>query len=325
MNRQRKLAIKNSEISEVCTVTLGGYPQKIMLDGKSRSNPVVICLHGGPGSPIPFCVGSRGMFPDITEKYTLVCWDQLGCGINNRPLDESFRIEHFADMTVDLVREMRARFPDNKLFLFGMSWGSILAAKAAVRAADMIDGVVIYGQVVSDLAYNDYVFEALEKSSMPESKKKKLRGMRNQRTDKNTQSIMGWVGKYTEGYSCKEGELAEMKGMISGLMNSPDYRFCDFKAIMVNGYRKNKSLRTELFEVDLRQELAEVKVPYVIVQGSTDIVTATEAVREYLDGCGNPNIRLVCVDKSGHIPGKEGMERIFIELESLCGGHPAAE
>ena len=317
MNRQRNQIVKNNEISEVCTVTLGGYSQKIMLDGKSRSNPVVICLHGGPGSPIPFCVGSRGLFPDITEKFTLVCWDQLGCGINNHPIDETFRIEHFADMTVDLVREIRARFPENRLYLFGMSWGSILAVKAALRAADMIDGVVIYGQVVHDLAYNDYVFEALERSSMPESKKKKLRGMRNRRTDKNTQSIMGWVGKYTEGYSCKAGKQAEMKGMISGLMNSPDYRFRDFRAILFNGYRKNKSLMTELFEVDVRQELAGVSVPYVILQGSTDIVTPTQAVREFLSGCGNTNIRMVFVDRSGHIPGKEGMERIFAELEKL--------
>ncbi len=317
MNRQRKEIIKNNEISEVCTVTLGGYPQKIMLDGRRKSNPVVICLHGGPGSPVPFSVGCRGLFPDITEKYTLVCWDQLGCGINNRPIDDSFRVEHFADMTVDLVREIRARFPDNRLYLFGMSWGSILAAKTALRAADMIDGVVIYGQVLRDLAYNDYVFEALERSSMPVSKKKKLKGMKNQRTDKNTKQIMGWIGKYTEGYTCKTGEPAEMKGIISGLMRSPDYRFRDFTAIVNNGYRRNKSLMTELFGVDLRQELAGVSVPYVIIQGDTDLVTPSQEVRSFISDCTNPMIRLVDVKHSGHIPGKEGMERILTELEIL--------
>lgn len=320
MNKQRKLTIENNEISEVCTVLLGGYPQKIMLDGKSRSNPVVICLHGGPGSPVPFSVGCRGMFPDITEKFTLVCWDQLGCGINNRPIDDSFRVEHFADMTVDLVREVRARFPENRIYLFGVSWGSVLAAKAAIRAADMIDGVVIYGQVLCNLTYNDYVFEALERSAMPKAKKKKLRSMRNQRTDKTARQIMGWIGKYTDGYSCKEGEPAPMKGIISGLMSSPDYRFRDFKAIVSNGYRKNRSLMNELFEIDLSEELAAVAVPYVIIQGSTDIVTPTEAVREFLAGCSNPFIRLECVGKSGHLPGKEGMDRIFAELENIACG-----
>jgi len=318
MNRQRKKIIESSEISEVCTVTLGGYPQKIMLDGRYRSNPIVICLHGGPGSPVPFSVGCRGLFPDITEKYTLVCWDQLGCGINNRPLDESFRIEHFADMTVDLVREIRTRFPDNRLYLFGMSWGSILAAKAALRAADMIDGVVIYGQVLRDLAYNDYVFEALERSELPASKKKKLSAMRDQRTEKNTRQIMGWIGKFTEGYNCRSGEPAPMKGIITGLLRSPDYRFRDFRAIMNNGYRKNKSLMIELFTVDLRQELAGVAVPYVIIQGDTDLVTPTQEVRAFMDGCGSGMIRLVEVKNSGHIPGKEGMERIFVELGDLA-------
>ena len=148
MNKARKNIILNNEISWVRKAVLGGYPQKIMLDGKSRGNPIVICLHGGPGSPIPFSVGCRGMFPEITEKLTLVCWDQLGCGINNQTIDDSFKISNFVGMTEDLVREIRRLFPENKLYLFGISWGSILAALTASGGNVQIDGAVTYGQVL---------------------------------------------------------------------------------------------------------------------------------------------------------------------------------
>lgn len=39
---ERNRTIQNNEISEIRTFTLGGYPQKVMLDGKSKENPVVI-------------------------------------------------------------------------------------------------------------------------------------------------------------------------------------------------------------------------------------------------------------------------------------------
>ena len=62
MNK-RKRYIKSCEVSEIVNVNLGGYEQKILVEGKSKNLPVVVCLHGGPGSPVPFSVGCRGLFP----------------------------------------------------------------------------------------------------------------------------------------------------------------------------------------------------------------------------------------------------------------------
>jgi len=79
---KRKAYMKSCEISEVRTVRLGGYDQKISIEGKKRDLPVVICLHGGPGLPVPFGVGCRGLMPEWTDRAIMVYWDQLGCGIN---------------------------------------------------------------------------------------------------------------------------------------------------------------------------------------------------------------------------------------------------
>ena len=96
---KRKKYIRSCEISELATVRLYGIEQKILIEGKSKSLPVVIMLHGGPGSPVPFSVGCRGLFPEWTDKAIMVYWDQLGCGINNYKLDDSYRIENFVQMT----------------------------------------------------------------------------------------------------------------------------------------------------------------------------------------------------------------------------------
>lgn len=314
MNKKRKNTIKENKISEIREVNLGGYSQKIMIDGKNKENPIVICLHGGPGSPIPFSVGCRGMFPEITERITLVCWDQLGCGINNRPIDDSFKISDFVRMTEDLAMEIRRLFPQNKLYLFGVSWGSVLAALTAANKRVSLDGVVTYGQVLFDMTFNDEVYTALENSKMPECEKKKLNGIKNERTVQNAVKIMGYIRKYTEGYTCKSCKKTPLTDMVLGLLQSPDYRFGDFKAVFVNGYAKNSSLIKELLDIDLRDSIANVNVPYKIIQGDTDIVTSTGKIEEFLAGCGNGNLKFVKVENSGHMPGAEGMERIVEEI-----------
>ena len=90
MNKKRKAIIAANEISEIRNYNLGGYSQKVLIEGKKKTNPIIIILHGGPGSPIPFCVGCRGLFPELTDKAIIVYWDQLGCGINNHPIGDSF-------------------------------------------------------------------------------------------------------------------------------------------------------------------------------------------------------------------------------------------
>lgn len=313
MNQKRKQAIEANELSEIAELPLGGFPQKILIDGRRKENPILICLHGGPGTPIPFSVGCRGLFPEITERFTLVCWDQLGCGINNRPIGDEFRISDFVTMTRDLIRAIRERFPENRLILFGVSWGSILA----LEAAELADGVITYGQILHDIPFNEPVFRALENAKMPKKKREEFERIKNAPSVDNSRRLMGFLQKYTEGYSAKTAEKSPMGEMILGLLQSPDYRFRDFKAIVINGYQKNRSLLEELFRIDLRERLSAVSVPYTIVQGETDLVTPTEMIAEFLKSCENEKLRFVTVPRSGHIPGGKAMDVLIEEAARL--------
>lgn len=57
MDRKRRQIIEKNEVSQVYSFVLGEGEQKVLVEGRSRELPVVICLHGGPGTPIPFSVG----------------------------------------------------------------------------------------------------------------------------------------------------------------------------------------------------------------------------------------------------------------------------
>lgn len=313
MNKKRKQIIAENEVSEIREFMLGGYPQKVAIDGKKKSNPVIIFLHGGPGSPMPFCAGCRGMFPEITEHATMVYWDQLGCGINNYPIDDNFSINNFVEMTGDLINEIKQLFPKNKIILFGVSWGSILAAKVVTKYKVPVDRVVTYGQVLCELTFNEEVYKALESSLLPAKSKQELRRIKNCKEHSLDEGklINKWILKYTEGYQCKSGKKAPIGSIIRGILTSPDYRFKDFKAIIINGYRKNTSLMKELFHIDLRESFKRISIPYTILQGSTDIIASTSKIVEFTKENNNPYVTCKVIDNSGHIPNKEGMDKII--------------
>lgn len=316
MDKKRKDIIAGNAVSNVYEWLLGGYRQKVLVEGKQKNLPVVIALHGGPGTPIPFSVGCRGLFPEFTDRFIMVCWDQLGCGINDYKIDDTFTIDSFVQMTGDLVQEVKKLFPGNKVYLFSMSWGTVLSAKILGKDSFAVDGVVAWGQIVRDLFFNKEVFHALENSGIPRKKFERIKNANIEDiSPEELQLISTSIRKYTAGYQSREGTKAPIGRMIKGLLTSPDYNIRDVRAMMVNGYRKNRSLWRELLCVDLISLLREVQIPYIILQGDSDIVTPTKMVKEFIKNAGNANLTCEVVKNSGHIPGKEGMDRV---LERLC-------
>ena len=309
-------------ISRVEIVSLGGHPQKILLEGRDASLPILLVLHGGPGSPLPFCVGSRGLFPEITERCVLVCWDQYGCGANNAALPADISIADYAAMASDLIGYLKKEFPQNRLYLFGMSWGSILCLLAANWNAGAVDGAFAFGQVCHRVLQSEDTLSALLESTAPEKIKTQAQKIFVYRefTPENAMKISRWVRKYTEGYVNKSDPQPSIFPLFRSLLKSPDFRLRDVLATAVNGYGKDKSLLRELSKVDLRSELRHVAVPYHILQGETDIVTSTRQVEVLVRQAQNPRLTCTVVPGAGHLPGENGMAAILAEIRAICAG-----
>lgn len=319
MNKERKNIIENNEISQIYSFKLGGYLQKVLIEGKSKELPIVITLHGGPGTPIPFSVGCRGMFPSFTDRFIMVYWDQLGCGINNYKITNDFSIKDFVNMAHDLIAEVKKLFPNNKLFIFSTSWGSILSALVLEKNQNEIDGVVVCGQIIKNIFFNDAVIKILDNSNVPKAKLDIIKKTNsNNATSKELQLVSQCLTKYTNAYNNKNGKKAPTGEVIKGLLTSPDYKFKDFKAIMINGYKKNTSLWNELLKIDLTDTLSKINIPYIILQGDTDVVAYTQDVKELVEKSNNKNIKCYIVKNTGHLPGIEMMEEIQNKLIELA-------
>lgn len=85
-------------------------------------------------------------------------------------------------------------------------------------------------------------------------------------------------------------------------------------AVVKNGYRGNESLVREVLTIDLTKDLCDIRIPYFIVQGDTDLVTLTKTACEAVQNCGNENVTIKIVKDSGHLPSENAMAEILNAL-----------
>ena len=103
------------------------------------ADPMIIFLHGGPGSDYRNALQVSQLAAD---GFYIVFYDQRGSGLSKRhPLD-SYTIEVMFDDLRAVIEHYRTT-PQQKVFLFGHSWGAMLAAGYINSYPDRINGAIL--------------------------------------------------------------------------------------------------------------------------------------------------------------------------------------
>ena len=130
-------------------VTLNGSAQWITLRGHDVTNPVLLYLGiGGPGAGgMP---ANAMMFAELEKHFVVVNWDQPGTGKSYGAVPiSSLTVERFVADAHALTELLRARFHQEKIYLFGLSWGTILGIKLVQQYPDLFYAYVGNGQMVN--------------------------------------------------------------------------------------------------------------------------------------------------------------------------------
>jgi pimeloyl-ACP methyl ester carboxylesterase len=130
-------------------VVLGGSEQWITIRGKNVENPVLIYLGiGGPGAG-GFPATMMNLAP-LEEHFVVVNWDQPGTGKSYGAVPIwSLTVDQFVADARDLTNLMRARFDEEKVYVFGLSWGSIVGIKLIKQYPELFHAYVGNGQMVN--------------------------------------------------------------------------------------------------------------------------------------------------------------------------------
>lgn len=124
----------------------------------NNSRIKLLLLHGGPGVTHEYLEPFDGWLQAAGVEYYY--YDQLGSHYSDQPDDpDLWEIDRFVD-EVEQVRTVLGLNRDN-FFLFGQSWGGLLALEYALAHQQNLKGLIISNMMASVPAYNDYAANVL--------------------------------------------------------------------------------------------------------------------------------------------------------------------
>jgi pimeloyl-ACP methyl ester carboxylesterase len=139
-------------VEDLLPVMINGATEWLSIRGRDRRNPVLLFLHGGPGSPaMPEAYTFQSPWEDF---FTVVQWDQRGTGKTyaaNDPkaLASTMTIEQMTSDAEEVTRYLQKRFAKRKIFLLGHSWGTVLGVALAQRHPEWFYAYLGVGQFVN--------------------------------------------------------------------------------------------------------------------------------------------------------------------------------
>jgi pimeloyl-ACP methyl ester carboxylesterase len=144
-------------IEEGLYVKIGGIDQWIQIRGQDRKNPVLLCLHGGPGAS---WLRLTTLFLPWEKKFTVVQWDQRGTGktleTTGASIASTMSVDRMAEDGIEVAEFLRGHLHKDKIVLLGFSWGSLLGIHMAMRRPDLFDAYVGTGQI-SDMPHGQRI------------------------------------------------------------------------------------------------------------------------------------------------------------------------
>lgn len=303
-------------VQETEYVTLGGIQQYVQIRGADRENPVIIVLHGGPGSNMAYY--SYYWQTPLEEDYTVVHWDQRGCGntyYRNQGQAESPMLDLLISDLDELVDYCRAAFGQEQIIILGHSWGTVLGGLYAQENPDKVSQYIAVGQMVSVWEGETLAKEEAVRLATAAGDEELVQKMETQyqalRSAQNFDLQALFTFRSLTGQYLPDGEnMSTPQQLIMGGL-SPYMTWRDFKWFMLSYIdlnavnTSNANLLDALFlddglsmyDYDLQYEM-----PVTIISGDSDWVTPYILQEAYLNDLSAADKEMLYIQNAGHTP-----------------------
>lgn len=282
-------------------VELGGMEQWILIRGEDRAAPVLLWLHGGPGAAqMPL---AHNLDRELEEEFVVVHWDQRGAGKSNpRGFDETtMTVQQYLDDAHELTRYLQERLDQERIYLLGHSWGSLLGARLVQEHPEDYQAYIGVGQLVYNHQRAGYQWlqEAIEEKGSQSSRQAlEELGEPPYLEHQDYVAYADLIDAYGGSFDLPMSRL-----MFIGL-RAPEYGVWDYGRWMSGANRGSGPMWEEIGArpLDLRQEVPALEVPVYFFAGARDYNTPLALVEEYYELLEAPDKELVVFDGSAHTP-----------------------
>jgi len=217
----------------------------------------VLLLHGGPAATHEYMESFESFFPK--EGFEFYEYDQLGSYYSDQPTDSSlWTIDRFVE-EVEQVRNALGMNKDN-FYLYGNSWGGILAMEYAIKYQQHLKGLMISNMMSGIPAYSTYqkkLHEQMRKSAVDSIMDYEAKG---KFSDPAYQSLL--MTEYYTKHICRLPEWPDAVNRTFKHLNYPIY-------LMMQG-PSEFSVSGRLRNWDRSNDLGKITVPTLTIGATFD-------------------------------------------------------
>jgi len=297
-------------ISEKVYHDINGLQQGMFLRGEDASKPVLLFLHGGPGSPeLAIGYGIEDKNARLEQEFVVCYWDQRGAGMSySKDINISTMTpEQLVEDTKEVTSYLKERFNQEKIYLLGHSWGSYLGIKTIEKYPELYHAFMGVGQVSDQTESEKLAYEYMLKEATQRNDKSAIKAL--EKFDVNAADFP--QQKYTMGTRTnlmnKYGigtthEKSSMGAMIIDLLMFSGYTVGDKIGYMRGILFSLENVFPYVLDDSLFESSTKFEVPVYIFHGDYDYQVSQELAREYCGVIEAPDKQYYAFTNSAHSP-----------------------
>lgn len=301
-------------------VFIGGKTQYCFIAGENKNNPVLLFLHGGPGSPE---VGMNQFLPGerLEERFTVCYWEQRGSGLSYRARLEAdqMTLELMVRDTIELTEYLMKRFGQNQIYIMGHSWGTFLGTKVISAKPEYYKAYFGIGQVSDQLESERAAYDFLLQHATEINDEKAVKDLKKvdpNKEDFPTDEYMrsartNYMNKY--GVGIKHVKNYKMSELIKEVFFFEGYSALDFMKYGLGSKFSTEKMFHIVTEENLMETTNRFDVPVYIFHGAYDMQVSYTLALQYFERMKAPEKVFYSFEHSAHSPNFEET-KLFLEI-----------
>ncbi len=288
-------------INESMYVDINGTKQWINIYGQDKNNPVLLYLHGGPGSSTSII--DHAFTRKWSDVYTVVTWDQRGCGKSyatskTETLTAELMMEDGKEMTEFLLKYMGK----DKITLLGHSWGSLYGANLALEYSDLYDAFIGTGQFIDPKENEQRLYDAAQEWSKGDEEGKYLLSQWSPENESSMEALQA-RNATLERYGYGMMKDGTDYNVAAAVLFNPNYTIKDYVHYLTNGSKEFMPyldfFANELSKMSLLGRY-DYLVPYYNINGDMDYQTNYWLACEYFENVNAPKKEMLVMENATH-------------------------
>ena len=304
-------------------VAVNGIEHFLLHYPKASDTPVLLYLHGGPGSiESLFAYELDAVWGDL---FTQVHWDQRGAGKTLRRNKKNGLPKTMDQMMDDLhgiIGYLQQKYQTGKVVLLGHSWGSVLGSLYVLRHPENVLSYIGVGQVISmreneRTAYREVLEMARRAGNQKHIQALEQMGDYPPDDPKLLLKLLPKMRKIQAAYDNGPVSGAGTGELLKILRRSPSFQWGDLVSLM-QIMKANHPLHLQLLSFDLAEYPPHYQAPVHYILGEADTIAPTSLGLAYYDTIDAPLKTLTVISGTGHNPMHERPDEFAAALRAVC-------